>query len=106
MREYRAARKFALGEKAFSAFCTVPGTIGCICRSKVVVGDTCGSSATEATVRHSGTCWYSLLSSVLFLSSFPSIAGSGMLFNFNAIAKTMPVVTAVVCFLSTQNIGS
>jgi hypothetical protein len=26
--------------------------------------------------------------------------------NFYAIAKTMPVVTAVVCFLSTQNMGS
>jgi hypothetical protein len=26
--------------------------------------------------------------------------------NFCAIAKTMPVVTAVVCFLSTQNVGS
>jgi hypothetical protein len=26
--------------------------------------------------------------------------------NFYAIAKTMPIVTAVVCFLSTQNMGS
>jgi hypothetical protein len=34
------------------------------------------------------------------------MAGLGMLFNFYAIAKTMPIVTAVVCFLSTQNMGS
>jgi hypothetical protein len=36
------------------------------------------------------------------------MAGLGMLFifQFNAIAKTMPVVTAVVCFLSTKNVGS
>jgi hypothetical protein len=30
------------------------------------------------------------------------VAGFDMLFDFNAIAKTMPVVTAVVCFLSKQ----
>jgi hypothetical protein len=34
------------------------------------------------------------------------MAGLDMLFDFNAIAKTMPVVTAVVCFLSTQNMDS
>jgi hypothetical protein len=34
------------------------------------------------------------------------MAGLDMLFNFNAIAKTMPIVTAVVCFLSTQNMDS
>jgi hypothetical protein len=34
------------------------------------------------------------------------MAGLDMLFSFNAIAKTMPIVIAVVCFLSTQNMGS
>jgi hypothetical protein len=34
------------------------------------------------------------------------MAGSDMQVNFYAIAKTMPIVTAVVCFLSTQNMGS
>jgi hypothetical protein len=34
------------------------------------------------------------------------MAGLGILENFNAIAKTMPIATAVVCFLSTQNMGS
>jgi hypothetical protein len=34
------------------------------------------------------------------------MAGSDILGNFYAIAKTMPIVTAVVCFLSTQNMGS
>jgi hypothetical protein len=33
------------------------------------------------------------------------MAGLGITENFNAIAKTMPIVTAVVCFLSTQNIN-
>jgi hypothetical protein len=34
------------------------------------------------------------------------MAGLDIFGNFNAIAKTMPIVTAVVCFLSTQNMGS
>jgi hypothetical protein len=32
------------------------------------------------------------------------MAGSDMQVNSYAIAKTMPIVTAVVCFLSTQQI--
>jgi hypothetical protein len=35
-----------------------------------------------------------------------NMAGSDILGNFYAIAKTMPIVTTVVCFLSTQNMGS
>jgi hypothetical protein len=34
------------------------------------------------------------------------VAGLGIIENFNAIAKAMPIVTAVVCFLLTQNVGS
>jgi hypothetical protein len=34
------------------------------------------------------------------------MAGSDMKVNFYAIAKTVTIVTAVVCFLSTQNISS
>jgi hypothetical protein len=33
------------------------------------------------------------------------MAGLGRHADFYEIAKTMPVVTAVVCFLSTQNTG-
>jgi hypothetical protein len=34
------------------------------------------------------------------------IAGLDRHANFYAIAKTMPIATAVICFLSTQNTGS
>jgi hypothetical protein len=40
------------------------------------------------------------------LSTFMNMAGLDIIENFNAIAKTMSIVTAVVCFLSTQNMGS
>jgi hypothetical protein len=34
------------------------------------------------------------------------MAGSGILETFYAFAKTMTIVTAVACFLSTKNMGS
>jgi hypothetical protein len=38
--------------------------------------------------------------------SITPMAGLDRHANFYAIAKTMPIVTAVACFLSTQNMGS
>jgi hypothetical protein len=35
----------------------------------------------------------------------PNMAGLDRHANFYAIAKTMPIVTTVVCFLSTKNMG-
>jgi hypothetical protein len=34
------------------------------------------------------------------------MAGLSILEIFFALAKTLPIVTAVACFLSTQNVGS